>query len=99
MFNNIGKKIKVLAWVICIIGMVASLIGAIALWISAGTSYYGVNAGLILAGFVTLIVGCVASWVGSFFCYGFGQLIDKTEENNYHLNQIGRMLYDIQNKK
>lgn len=98
MFNNIGRKIKVLAWVVCIVGMVGSFIGAVIQWVNAGNYYYGGDT-LVLSGFITLIVGALVSWVGSFFTYGFGQLIEKTEENNYHLNQIGRMLYDIQNKK
>lgn len=97
MFTNIGRKIKVLAWVVCIVGILGSFIGAIYLWVNAGHFYDSV--GLILSGFITLIVGSLVSWVGSFFCYGFGQLIEKTEENNYHLNQIGHMLYEMKNQK
>lgn len=95
MFSNIGRKIKVLAWVVCIIGMLASFVGAVRFW--SMDSYYGDEN--ILVGFVVLIVGGLISWVGSFFTYGFGQLIEKTEENNYHLNQIGHMLYEMKNHK
>lgn len=97
MFTNIGRKIKVLAWVVCIVGMLASFVSAIILWVNAG-DYYNSDE-MILAGFIALIVGSLVSWVGSFFCYGFGQLIEKTEENNYHLNQIGHMLYEMKNQK
>ncbi len=121
MFNNIGKKIKILAVVLCILGMIASLIGAIAIW-STGASvldildgydsynYYSrgqsirsarddVSVATILLGLGVLVFGCLLSWLGSFFAYGFGQLIEKTEENNYHLNQIGHMLHEMKNRR
>ena len=31
-------------------------------------------------GLVVIIVGCLGSWIGSFFTYGFGELIEKTTE-------------------
>ena len=120
MFNNIGRKIKTLAVVMCVLGIIASLALAIFIWSSgsslsnlfdSGSSYsYGsyyssrsardtVSTASILIGFVVLIVGCLFSWLGSFFTYGFGQLIEKTEENNYHLNQIGHMLSEIKSRK
>lgn len=98
MFANIGRKIKALAWVVCIVGMLGSFVSAVIQWGNSGDYFYGDYAS-ILSGFLTLIVGSLVSWVGSFFCYGFGQLIEKTEENNYHLNQIGHMLYEMKNQK
>lgn len=98
MFTNIGRKIKALAWVVCIVGILGSFVGAVILWVNAGDYPYGGDE-LILLGFLTLIVGSLIFWVVSFFCYGFGQLIEKTEENNYHLNQIGHMLYEMKNQK
>ncbi len=94
MFNNIGKKIKTLAVVLCILGMVGSLVGSVLIW----TQSDGYEE-LILLGFAVLLIGCLLSWLCSFFAYGFGQLIEKTEENNYHLNQIGHMLYEMKNQK
>lgn len=75
MFNNIGNKIKVLAVVICFVGVFASVVSA--------CNIYEVNENTSEAFFVA-IVGSVLSWVGSFFFYGFGQLIensDATREN------------------
>ena len=71
MFENIGGKIKILAKVICWIGIIASVISAIALW-TADSSY----SPTIALGFGVLIGGCLASWIGSFFAYGFGELVD-----------------------
>ena len=74
MFNNIGGKIKALAKVLCWIGIVCSVISGIAMMLSQQTDQG------VLAGIVTIIVGCLVSWIGSFFAYGFGQLIENTDE-------------------
>lgn len=70
MFNNIGGKIKVLAQVVCWIGIVLFVIVGLALILQVS----------ILVGCLTIIVGCFVSWIGSFFTYGFGELIEKTTE-------------------
>ncbi len=84
MFNNIGGKIKILAKIICWFGIALSLIFGI-LMIAAGNNttmtYNGQNvqtSGLV-AGIVTIVIGCLGSWIGSFFAYGFGELIENTE--------------------
>lgn len=68
MFENIGGKIKTLAMAICVLGVVASLILAVVFCFQAD----------VLLGVVVLIGGCLASWVGSFCLYGFGELIEET---------------------
>ena len=70
MFENIGKKIKSLATILCWVGIIAYVIAAI-------ITFY-IDDDLIGIGFLLLIVGPLMSWVGSFFIYGFGELIDKT---------------------
>jgi len=77
MFDNIGGKIKGLAVVICILGIAASVLGGIAL-ISANSRYNPTAT----AGWIVLIAGSLGSWIGSFTLYGFGELIEKTCENN-----------------
>ena len=72
MFDNIGGKIKKLAKIICWIGIVLSVIIGVA-GIANGTSEGIAN------GIVVIIVGCLSSWIGSFFTYGFGQLIENTD--------------------
>ncbi len=73
MFDNIGGKIKALAKVVCWLGIIASVISAIMLW--AQNNRYQST---ILMGLITLVLGCLISWIGSFFTYGFGELIEKT---------------------
>ncbi len=66
MFDNIGEKIKTLATVSCWIGIVASFLGSIVLLLG----------GELLTALLTAVSGPLASWVGSFVLYGFGDLIE-----------------------
>ena len=68
-FQNIGKKIKTLAVIVSIVGVVVSII--------FGMTVMTGNAGV---GLLIAILGSLASWVSSFFTYGFGELIEKTTE-------------------
>lgn len=71
MYDNIGSKIKTLAKVIFIIIASLSLIaGVLILFI--------VDNGFII-GILTVGIGVLLSWVGTFFLYGFGQLIENTD--------------------
>lgn len=83
MFTNIGGKIKTLAKVFCWIGIIASVICAIVLWTQ--NSRYNPT---IALGFGVLIGGVLSSWIGSFFMYGFGQLIEETTCNRMMLEQM-----------
>ena len=91
MFKNIGGKIKVLAVILCILGMVASVV--IGVIMIAGGGFltnigryggyaYGSSAGsaAIVVGILIIIFGCLFSWIGSFALYGYGELIVKTTE-------------------
>ena len=79
MFDNIGGKIKILSRVIGLIGVVSSIIGMIGTWINGGFSRYGAGGFTIfLSGLLVGALGCLASWIGAFFSYGFGQLIGDT---------------------
>lgn len=81
MYNNVGKKIKIIAIVFAILGVVASII--------FGCMFFSLPNGA-LVGFLILVLGSIASFVLSLFSYGFGQLIESihnierkmTEENN-----------------
>ena len=69
MFDNIGEKIKTFAKVVCWIGIIVSFIFGVLLVNSSG-----------LIGILTIVVGSLASWIGSFSLYGFGELIEKATE-------------------
>ena len=71
MFNNIGGKIKVVAMTLCIIGIVFSVIAGFALIIADEST--------MLSGILLIIVGPIASWIGSFMTYGFGQLVENSD--------------------
>ncbi len=89
MFDNIGSKIKTLAKVLCWLGIILSVISGIATiaaGANSGTSYnrYGYSSGSIagvgvLGGILIIVLGCLGSWIGSFFMYGFGQLIENSD--------------------
>ena len=86
MFNNIGAKIKTLAKILCWIGIIGSVISGIVI-IAAGskggyysTPYGSISSGsAVVAGILTMVLGSLLSWIGSFFAYGFGQLIENTD--------------------
>lgn len=75
MFSNIGGKIKTLARIICVLGIVISIFGGLILIIQ-GASYH--ESSLTVTGVLVLFVGTIGSWIGSFFAYGFGELIENT---------------------
>lgn len=75
MFENIGRKIKTLAKVTCWAGISISVIGGIVLFCL--NSY---RMPTLVWGFVVLFGGSLLSWIGSFFAYGLGQLIENTDK-------------------
>ena len=80
MFNNIGEKIKTLATIITILGIIASVISGIAFIVYSIVEAYDVSrlvAGIIL-GVLTMVVGSLISWISSFLLYGFGELIENS---------------------
>lgn len=53
--------------------------------------------GLYLNSFLSFVIGCLSSWIGSFCLYGYGELIEKTAEtakNTASLNQKVQSLID-----
>ena len=75
MFSNIGSKIKTLAKVICWLGIIASVAGGA---VVIATAYYATTE-VVLLGIGIAVLGSLLSWIGSFFAYGFGQLIENTD--------------------
>ena len=86
MFDNIGGKLKALAKVLCWIGMIISVISGLAAMFSTrnGAGFFG--------GLIAIVIGCLLSWIGSFFTYGFGQLIENTESMNYKMGELDKKL-------
>ena len=80
MFENIGEKIKGLAKVICVIGIVFSVIYGLDIMME-GKDF-------VMTGLITAIVGSVISWISSFFTYGFGTLISNSEKIARNIESI-----------
>lgn len=89
MFDNIGGKIKALAKFITWLGIAGSAIAGIAI-ISSGSQmprYYGDNT-MAIPGLLTIVLGSLFSWLGSFLLYGFGELIEQTTMVNQNLSKL-----------
>ena len=76
MWSNIGNKIKVLAKVICWIGIILSVIAGIAI-IVGGNGYSYSSGSTALTGILTIVLGALGSWISSLTLYGFGELVDR----------------------
>lgn len=81
MFDNIDSKIKGLAVLYTIAGIIGSI---------AGASYYFIH-GVALIGFLILIFGILASWTGSFVLYGLGELINKSSNIEEGINKLQKV--------
>lgn len=77
MFDNIGGKIKVLAKVICWIGIACSCLVGIVMWNEA---VEWEEPALFFSGLLIAGIGSLASWLSSFVLCGFGQLIENSDE-------------------
>lgn len=81
-FRNIGHKLKMLAKIIFVIGILASIIIGIVMFIMAGTASKAFLVGGMLSsvyitiGFVVIIFGTLISIISSFCFYGLGEAAD-----------------------
>ncbi len=77
MFDNIGQKIKILAKVLCLIGIIVSIIAAIIMFSFVDTSSMASKDSIYMGiGLAFLLIGSLLAWGSSLFMYGFGELID-----------------------
>ena len=92
MFKNIGRKIKGLAIVLCWICIVASIIFGIIILVGAGNLRISRQKGItILSGIGVALGGSLISWVGSFFLYGFGQLVENSDKLSHSTEELIRL--------
>lgn len=71
MFNNIGSKIKSLAILVSVGGIISSILTGFILLLAL--EEMGALIGIVIA-----VVGSALSWIGSFYTYGFGELIENS---------------------
>lgn len=68
MFNNVGSKIKSVAQLVTLIGILVSVISGIVVTVVDSP-----------IGLIIIVAGSIASWLLSLTLYGFGQLIENTD--------------------
>ncbi len=77
MFDNIGHKIKLLAQVMCWLGIGISVFIGILL-IFTGMDQY--DSGIYVGGGIAVLcLGSLFSWIGSFVLCGFGELVENSD--------------------
>ena len=79
-YDEIGKKVKTLAKVTCIVEAVLSVISGF-IMIATDEEY-------ILVGLIAMVVGPIVAWVSSWVLYAFGELVDKTCANEQHNKEL-----------
>ncbi len=106
MFDNIGNKIKILAKVLCWIGIVLCVIVAMVMFVLSSQTdslqMDSVKSKFLWCGFAFLILGPLFSWIGSFVLYGFGELINNSAiiaQQSNRSNQIYNKKMEEQHKK
>ena len=67
MFNNIGGKLKGLAYFLCSFGIISSLITGI---ITTEKD--------VLIGILTIVLGALFSWISSWITYAIGEIAENT---------------------
>jgi len=80
MYDNIGGKIKGLAKIMFIVEAIGAVITGIVL--------LATDDDLIFSGLLTLFCGPITAWVSSWVLYAFGELVEKTTDNEINTRQI-----------
>ena len=86
MYGNIGRMIKNLAKGIFIIEAIAAIIVGIVFLIGED---------MLLVGAIILLAGPIVAWVSTWLLYAFGELVEKTSENESNTYDIKIMLQQI----
>ena len=90
MFNNPGKKLKILAIIVFFLCIFAGVCAGV-LSILLRNSLIG-----IIIGVAFIIVSIILAWIGSLLVYSFGQLVQSTENNEMLLKRINKRLDKIE---
>lgn len=94
MFENIGRKIKILAEVLCCVEIIGSIIAAIVMIRTpdVGDYYYRIGyqsmASVRIAGWIMLFLGPLFSWLASLPLYALGEIKEETAYTKQALERI-----------
>ena len=98
MYRHTAKAIKLVANILAALGVLASLaLGALLLTgdnvrIAGATLNGGARA---VAGIGVIVAGAFLSWTAGLLVHGFGELLEKTKDNNYLLSRIAAHTKDL----
>ena len=99
MFDNIGRKIRRMAGIVFLVGIVASGVAMIGMWITGfGLGDHPGGFTIFIVGLVIGATGCLMSWIAGCVLTGFGQLVEdteairhNTEDTQYAVESLRRM--------
>lgn len=89
MFENSGKKLQVLAKVFFVLGVIASVLGGIILFVQSPQ--------LPWLGFVTVVAGTFSSWVSSLILHAIGEATENSESCTYLLQSLEKTIKNTNN--
>ena len=81
-FSNVGKKIKTMAKIWFIIGIIGGIVGFFSMIALSMDERHG-GGGFVAIGFIILIVQFFISWGISLLIYGFGELVDSVNYSGF----------------
>lgn len=90
MYNKFGSKLKVIAAVIRVLGIIAAIVLAVACWgISGGIKYNDTLRDILIGtGFLVGLLVAIPVVIGSLILSGFGELIVLTDDSNECLRKL-----------
>ena len=74
MWNDIGRKLQTLAKVFCWLGIIGSIVWGIVIMTQNNRIQSPIFTGILY-----IVIGCLASWIGSWAIYGLGIVVEYVE--------------------
>lgn len=88
MFENIGRKIKVLAQVVFWVGVIGSCVAGLVVLVKMESAI----------GLLIMLGGGATALISGWLAYGFGELIDKTTEIAQNANTLPKIQTAVERK-
>ena len=87
-YDNIGGKIKGLAKAAFIVEAISAVLSGFVMVILGIDDFFETN--LILYGILTMILGPIVAWVGSWLLYAFGELVENSTSLNRKIPDMAK---------
>lgn len=100
MFNNPGKKVKLLARILFVLLSILPVLGGIVIMM-IDTSTFGIDLGglQVIIGLLVIIFGIIFAWLSSILLYTLGAMADDLEIIHRATVRIYHELEDMQKNK